>query len=546
MPLPSPDTVDALVGALVDQINRGLRFEEIFANLYAHIGDAVPCHRVAVALVDEAGDQLRLVAALADGEQVLKVGYADKIPGSTLEELLRTGRPRILNDLPAYLAQKPSSRSTRLIVREGMRSNLTLPLVAEGRPIGVVFFSSREANVYREEHARLLKRIAGPLAVSVEKARLVAALEERNRELAEANELKRHFVERLQAEVEKQTRELRNSYEEIAALKARLEQENVLLRGRLRESPAFARLSALPGLAAVCRAIEQVAAADTTVLITGETGVGKELVARAIHELSSRREALFVPVNCAALPRDLTAAELFGHEAGAFTGAAKRRAGRFELAHGGALFLDEIAEVPPETQVLLLRALQERVIERVGGGEPVPVDVRLIAATNKELTAAVAGGTFRSDLYYRLNVFPIRIPPLRDRRDDIPPLAEHFLNRFCVRLGKAVTRISAASLDRLMSHPWPGNVRELENVIERAMVVAAEDTLEVDPAWLTSPGPPLDAPWQAWERETILDALRRAGGKLYGPGGAADLLGLKPTTLASKMKKLGIERHDIS
>src|SRR5215210_6506297 len=235
MSLPSPDKVDALVATLVDQINRGLRFDEIFANLYAHVGEAVPCHRVAVALVDEAGDQLRLVAAHADGEQVLKVGYSDKVAGSTLEDLFRTGRPRILNDLPAYLAEKPSSRSTRLIVREGMRANLTLPLVAEGRPIGVVFFSSREANVYRDEHARLLKRIAGPLAVSVEKARLVAALEERNRELAEANELKQHFVERLQSEVEKQTRELRKSCAEIAALQARLEQENTLLRGRLQE-----------------------------------------------------------------------------------------------------------------------------------------------------------------------------------------------------------------------------------------------------------------------------------------------------------------------
>src|SRR5262245_21636741 len=546
MPLTSPDKVDALVGTLLDQINRGLRFEEVFANLYDHIRDAVPCHRVAVALVDEGGDQLRLVAALADGEQVLKVGYSDKIAGSTLEDLLRSGRPRILNDLPAYLASQPSSRATRLIVREGMKSNLTLPLMADGRPIGVVFFSSREANVYREEHAHLLKRIAGQLAVSVEKARLVAALDERNRELAEANGLKQQFVEKLQLEVEKRTRELRQSYEEIAALKVRLEQENVLLRGRLRESAAIDRLSRLPGLAGVCRTIEQVAAADTTVLIAGETGVGKELVARAIHELSPRRESLFVPVSCAALPRDLTPAELFGHEAGAFTGATKRRAGRFELAHRGTLFLDEIAEVSPDTQVLLLRVLQDRVVERVGGNESIPVDVRLIAATNKDLSAAVSAGSFRADLFYRLNVFPIRVPPLRERRDDIPPLVEHFTAECRGRLGKAVARVSSDSLDRLLSHSWPGNVRELENVIERAMVVAGGDTLEIDPAWLVLAGPAPDAPWREKERETILDALRRSGGKLYGPGGPADLLGLKPTTLASKMKKLDLRRDDIS
>jgi transcriptional regulator with GAF, ATPase, and Fis domain len=540
-----PSAIDTLVGQFLDQINRGLRFDDIFANLYDHIRAAVPCHRVAVALVEPDGAHLRLVAALADGEQALKVGFSDPIAGSTLEELLRTGRPRILNDLPAYLATKPSSRSTRLIVREGMKANLTLPLLADGRPIGVVFFSSREAGVYRDEHTELLKRIAGPLAVSVEKARLVAALDDRNRELAAANELKERFVEKLREEVERQTFELRRAYDEVAALKAQLEQENVLLRGRLRASATFDRLSRLPGLAAVCRAVEQVAAADTTVLVSGETGVGKELVARAVHELSQRRNGLFVPVSCAALPRDLTAAELFGHEAGAFTGAAKRRAGRFELAHRGTLFLDEVGEVPADTQVLLLRALQERVVERVGGGEPIAIDVRLIAATNADLTKAVGAGTFRADLFYRLNVFPLRVPPLRDRKADVPPLVEHFVEQFRTRLGKGVERVAPAALDRLMAHSWPGNVRELENVIERAMVVAAGPVLDVDPAWLSS-GPAVDAPWRDRERETIRDALRRAGGKLYGRGGAAELLGLKPTTLASKMKKLGLARDDIS
>ncbi|HVK12747.1 MAG TPA: sigma-54 dependent transcriptional regulator, partial [Gemmataceae bacterium] len=390
-----------------------------------------------------------------------------------------------------------------------------------------------------------LKRIAGPLAVSVEKARLVAVLDERNRELAAANELKERFVEKLREEVEQQTGELRRAYDEVAALKARLEQENVLLRGRLRASAAFDRLSRLTGLAAVCRAVEQVAAADTTVLVTGETGVGKELVARAVHELSPRREGLFVPASCAALPRDLTAAELFGHEAGAFTGATKRRAGRFELAHRGTLFLDEIGEVAADTQVLLLRALQERTIERVGGAEPVAVDVRLIAATNADLTKAIAAGSFRADLFYRLNVFPIRVPPLRDRKADVPPLVEHFVEHFRGRLGKRIDRVAPAALDRLMAHSWPGNVRELENVIERAMVVAAGPTLDIDPAWLAG-GPAPDAPWQDREREAIRDALRRARGKLYGPGGAAELLGLKGTTLASKMKKLGLARDDIS
>ena len=334
---------------------------------------------------------------------------------------------------------------------------------------------------------------------------------------------------------------------EVAALQSKREQENVLLRTVLEPSQAVARLRNCPGLDGVCRAIELVAAADSTVLITGETGTGKELVAQAIHDLSPRRDQVLVKVNCAALPRELIAAELFGHEPGAFTGALKRRVGRFELAHQGTLFLDEIAEISAETQVLLLRVLQERVIERIGGTEAVPVDVRVITATNRELATAVQAGTFRADLFYRLNVFPIRLPPLRERRDDLPRLIEHFLTRFNERLHKNVRRVAPSTLNRLLAYHWPGNVRELENIIERALIMVSGDTLAIDPDWLLEPSPTADAAvslWSVRERQTILEALKRSGGKVYGAGGAAELLGLKPTTLYGKMRKLGIRRSD--
>jgi formate hydrogenlyase transcriptional activator len=273
---------------------------------------------------------------------------------------------------------------------------------------------------------------------------------------------------------------------------------------------------------------------------------GKELVARAIHQLSPRRDGLLVRVNCAALAPGLIASELFGHEPGAFTGATRRRVGRFELAHRGTLFLDEIAEVGPDVQAMLLRVLQERTFERVGGSASIAVDVRLVTATHQDLAQAVAAGRFRADLFYRLNVFPIHVPPLRDRPGDIPDLVHHFLHFFNRRMGRRVTRVEPATLRLLGDYAWPGHVRELENLIERAMIVSDGDTLGIDPAWLSSPAPakPSEGPTQLRdvERETILDALRRSRGRVYGSRGAAALLGLKPTTLYGKMRRHGISR----
>jgi len=341
----------------------------------------------------------------------------------------------------------------------------------------------------------------------------------------------------------------------IATLEARVEElarfqrESAYLRD---EAKTDRDLRLLTGesqpMKTVRLAIQQVARTDSTVLIFGETGTGKELVARAIHQISPRRDHLIVAVNCAALAPGVIASELFGHEQGAFTGATRRRVGRFELAHHGTLFLDEVGELPAETQVLLLRALQERVIERVGGREAVAVDVRIIAATHQDLAAAVARGRFREDLFFRLNVFPIQVPALRERREDIPDLVRHFLLQFGRRMNKAFDGVATSALKLLMAYHWPGNVRELENIIERAMITSAGDTLQIDPQWLTTArADPVDQESGTGladlERRAIVAALERCHGKIYGPSGAASVLGLKPTTLYGKMRKHRIPKY---
>jgi formate hydrogenlyase transcriptional activator len=354
-------------------------------------------------------------------------------------------------------------------------------------------------------------------------------------------------AEQLHAEIDRLQHLLAVREAEIAQLRQQLEQENVYLKDEIKGEQSFTSLigDSKP-MQTVRRAITQVARTDSTVLILGETGTGKELIARAIHKISPRRQHLLVKVNCAALPPGVIASELFGHEAGAFTGASKRRLGRFEIAQQGSLFLDEVGEIPADIQVLLLRVLQERVLERVGANEPIPVDVRVIAATHRDLHTAIQDGRFRPDLFYRLNVFPIHVPPLRDRREDIPALVDHLVRHFARRMNRPVGKVRQPTMDLLMRYAWPGNVRELENILERAMIVSADELLDVDPTWLSSPAP---VQWTDSstalgdiERRTILEALQRAHGKIYGPDGAAKALGLKPSTLYGKMRKHGIER----
>jgi formate hydrogenlyase transcriptional activator len=293
--------------------------------------------------------------------------------------------------------------------------------------------------------------------------------------------------------------------------------------------------------------IAKVARSQSTVMITGETGTGKELVARAIHRRSARGDRAFIGLNCSAVPRELIASELFGHEKGAFTGATQRRIGRFELAHGGTLFLDEVGELSMDIQVALLRVLQEREVERIGGNTPIRVDVRVIAATNRDLKAAIDAGTFRADLSYRLNVFPIVVPPLRERADDIPLLVEYFVDRYARQAGKSIRRINKRTLAQLQAYPWPGNVRELQNVVERSVIVCDTDEFIVDESWLYVGGEPVIGPlpntMAAHERAVIEETLRATGGRVAGAGGAAARLMIPRSTLESKIRSLGINKN---
>jgi PAS domain S-box-containing protein len=341
------------------------------------------------------------------------------------------------------------------------------------------------------------------------------------------------------------------AFEEIQALRDQLYNENLALREEIDVSRMFEEIvGSSPPLQAVLSQVSKVAPTESTVLITGETGTGKELIARAIHKRSQRSSRAFVSVNCAAIPRDLIGSELFGHEKGAFTGATQRRLGRFELAEGGTIFLDEVGELPADMQTSLLRVLQEREFERVGGTRSIRTDVRVVAATNRNLEAAIAAGAFRSDLFYRLNVFPIEIPPLRERREDIPLLVEYFIDRYASNAGKKIVGINKKSLDLLLSYSWPGNIRELQNVIERSVIVCDSENFSVDESWFSRPPAQADAAAQplseklaAQEKEMIEAALAESKGRVSGPSGAAARLGIPQSTLDSKIKSLKINKQ---
>jgi transcriptional regulator with GAF, ATPase, and Fis domain len=344
---------------------------------------------------------------------------------------------------------------------------------------------------------------------------------------------------------------LEQAFREIKTLKDQLQSENIVLREEIDKASMFEQIvGTSPPLRNVLSRVAKVAPTDSSVLITGETGTGKELVARAIHRRSRRSSRAFVSVNCAATPRDLIASELFGHEKGAFTGATQRRLGRFELAEGGTIFLDEVGELPSETQISLLRVLQEREFERVGAAGSIRTNVRVIAATNRDLEAAIAAGTFRSDLFYRLNVFPIEMPSLRERREDIPLLVEYFIDRFARQAGKRFQAVNKKSRDMLQSYPWPGNIRELQNVIERSVIVCETENFSVDESWLSGQ-PPATEPIRelglfkrlpSQEKAIIEAALRESGGRVYGPSGAAARLGMPRSTLESKIRSLNINK----
>jgi PAS domain S-box-containing protein len=332
----------------------------------------------------------------------------------------------------------------------------------------------------------------------------------------------------------------------------RLRQENVALCEEINKASMFEEIvGTSPALQAVLSRISKVAPSDSTVLITGETGTGKELVARAIHRGSHRASRAFVSVNCAAIPRDLIASELFGHEKGAFTGATQQRLGRFELANGGTIFLDEVGELPSETQIAFLRVLQEYEFERVGGTRRIHADVRVIAATNRDLQAAISAGSFRSDLFYRLNVFPIEIPSLRERGEDVSLLVEYFIDRYARKAGKNIKRVNKKTLELLQSYPWPGNIRELQNVIERSVILCETEIFSIAENWLPkqpSPAEPknqMELPGRllAQEKDMIEAALKESHGRIFGPTGAAAKLGIPRSTLESKIRSLKINKN---
>jgi len=349
--------------------------------------------------------------------------------------------------------------------------------------------------------------------------------------------------------------ELKAAFEEIKQLKDQLYRENLALRDEVDRASMFEEIvGTSKPLKAVLSHTAKVARTDATVLITGETGTGKELIARAIHKRSERSEHAFVSVNCAALAPTLISSELFGHEKGAFTGATQRRLGRFELADGGTIFLDEVGELPSDTQVALLRVLQEREFERVGGTQPIKVDVRVIAATNRDLNAAVSSGSFRSDLFYRLQVFPIEIPPLRERREDIALLMEYFIDRYSRKARKNIRHVSQETLELLQSYAWPGNIRELQNVIERSVILCETETFSIDESWLpqqphpfliAKPKNQIELPRRLEEQEKnmIEEALKASRGRVFGPTGAAAKLGIPRSTLESKIKSLKIDKN---
>jgi formate hydrogenlyase transcriptional activator len=383
------------------------------------------------------------------------------------------------------------------------------PLTTARRRLGALVFACKQAGAFDSADVDFLQQVANQVAVAVENAL---------------------------------------AFDEIEALKDQLHKEKIYLEEEVRTDQDFGEIvGESTTLRRVLKQVEAVAPTDSTVLILGETGTGKELIARALHDHSPRRERTFVKLNCAAIPTGLLESELFGHEKGAFTGAISQKIGRFELAHQGTLFLDEVGDIPPELQPKLLRALQEQEFERLGSTRTVRVDVRLVAATNRDLAQMVAERQFRNDLYYRLNVFPVVVPPLRERRDDIPMLARHFIQRFARRMGRRIESIPAPVMDALVRYHWPGNVREMQNIIERAVILTRGPSLRIPPGDLQ---PPTDRPAAAQvtladaEREHILGVLRDSGWVVGGPTGAAARLGMIRTTLQKKMKKLGISRPE--
>ncbi len=483
-----------------------LPMDELFAAISEQLSRVVAHDFAAMALLDRASGAIHLSGLHSPGGTPFEPDEDSARPeGLPAGEALATGKPVMTVGLDFERFPSPVYRK---YVDRGFRSNCSIPLAGANGMLGVLDLARRSGEPFTEDEVDLLAQVARQIAIATE------------------NSL---------------------AYRELSEMKEKLATEKVYLEDEIRlDQNVGSMIGESPAFQAVLRGIQVVAPTDATVLIQGETGTGKELVARALHDLSGRSKQSFIKVNCAAIPSNLLESELFGHEKGSFTGAFAQKIGRFELAHQGTLFLDEVGEIPLELQSKLLRAIQEQELERVGGNRTIRVDVRYIAATNRNLKQMVDEGKFRSDLYYRLHVFPLTVPPLRERREDIPLLVRFFTQKHAKRMNRPIESIPARAMEALTKYEWPGNIRELQNVIERSVILSPGRVLEIAIPEIAKASPPsrgtarLD---ESAQRDQILEALRESGGKVAGPDGAAVRMGLRRTTLQSRMKKLNIERQ---
>lgn len=481
--------------------------DELFAEMSERLNAVIPHDFSGLSLHDKKSGMLHGYALHnRSGLQFEQAGHAVPAEGLPTAEALRLGKP-VVSDEPDF--ERFPSPLYRHFVELGVRSACSIPLLAPGGIIGTLELAAMRDKAFSRDDVDLLMQLGREIAVALENSM---------------------------------------AYRELTELKDKLAAEKLYLEDEIRFDQNIGNMvGESPAFQSVLRSVQIVAPTQATVLILGETGTGKELVARAIHDLSERQAHGFVKVNCAAIPATLLESELFGHEKGAFTGALTQKLGRFELANQGTLFLDEIGEIPLDLQSKLLRAIQEQEFERLGGNRTIKIDVRIVAATNRDLKAMVAEGKFRSDLYYRLHVFPLEVPPLRERPDDIPLLAKFFTQRYAQRMNREIDSISSQTMDAFCRYQWPGNIRELQNVIERSVILTQGHTLDATVPELARVLPSTvkyDEPVaRPADRERILRALRDTKGVVGGPEGAAARLGMKRTTLQSRMKKLGISRE---
>jgi formate hydrogenlyase transcriptional activator len=496
-----------LILELTNQVVSNLEFNDLLHAASGSVRQVMGCDAAAIMLASADGTHLRVHALdYPDSRGIFLEGALVPIEGSLPGDSFKSGKPTVVNhldptEIPAEMYRKATG--------EGLNSFCDVPLISKNRLLGVLAVARREENAFDNDEVSFLIQAANQVAIAVENAL---------------------------------------AYREIADLKDRLAQEKLYLEDEIRGEMDFEGIvGQSSALRHVLSLVETVAPSDSTVLLLGETGTGKELIARAIHDRSRRKDRTFVKLNCAAIPTGLLESELFGHERGAFTGAISQKTGRLELADQGSLFLDEVGDIPLEIQPKLLRALQEQEFERLGSTRTKKVDVRLVAATNRDLEKMIATREFRSDLYYRLNVFPIRIPPLRERPEDIPLLVRYFTQKYGRRMEKKVESIPAAVMKKLAAWHWPGNIRELENFIERSVILTHGSALQVPIGELGRDGKsaPMSGTRQANDREEILRILKETNGRIAGPKGAAARMGVKRTTLLSRMKKLGIDQRRI-